>query len=307
MAPRLFGLPSWQATKEMIDIFFPDTIYLVELDEAARKEALDLPDGSLVAPAAQKLDKARREKLHDCVLTLLKLRLNYDLHVLATVANVSEKTVSAILRKWIPRFAKIGRLLCNLPMPADLNKLMQSEDFANSPFADVYAVGDAKDIQTEAVRTSSLINRAQQSSKVGTEAVRGMTWSTGRGFAFIVTALARSSEPAIFAKFGCRFKDAPLNMRLLYDKGIQNMRFATPNLNAIATPSFLRGRRRFDHMEVTDNRLKGKLRYSIEIGYARIVVWQILTDTMTFSNLRFANDAWMFAHAMSNFMAPIRN
>jgi hypothetical protein len=194
MAPRLFGLPSWQATKEMIDIFFPDTIYLADLDEAARKEALDLADGSLVAPAAQKLDKARREKLHDCVLTLLKLRQNYDLHVLATVANLCENNISEILRKWIPRFGKIGRFLCNLPMPGDLNKLMQSEDFANSPFADVYAVGDAKDIQTEAVRKISPINRSQQSSKVGTEALRGMTWSTGRGFAFIVTdlVLARS-------------------------------------------------------------------------------------------------------------------
>jgi hypothetical protein len=60
-------------------------------------------------------------------------------------------------------------------------------------------------------------------------------------------------------------------------------------------------------MEVTDNRLKGKLRYSIEIGYARVTTWKILKDKMSFSNLRFANDAWFFAHAMSNFMAPIRN
>lgn len=254
MASRLFGFPSWQATKEMIDILFPDTIYLGELDEAARQELLDLPFDSEVWPAAKELDNARLKKHHDCVLTLLKLRHNYDIQVLAEVANLNEKTVGQILQTWIPRFGKVGRLLSNLPMPAELNKMLLSEDFVNSPFADVYAVGDAKDIQTEAIRSNSGLNRAQMSSKINAPALRGMTWATGRGFAFIVTdlVLARSTEPAIFEKYGSRFKDAPPDMRLLYDKGIQKMRHATPNLNPIATPSFLRGRDRFTHMEVTD-------------------------------------------------------
>lgn len=140
MASRLLGFPSWQATKEMIDIFFPDTIYLNELDEKARVEALMNSQGG----AAQRLDSARRKKLHDCVLTLLKLRLNYDIQALATIANLCEKTVSEILQRWVPEFGKIGQLLCNLPMPEDLNKLMQSEDFAKLDFNNVYAVGDAK-------------------------------------------------------------------------------------------------------------------------------------------------------------------
>jgi hypothetical protein len=306
MASHLFGFDTWEQTKVDADCSFPDELFIdSKIFEAAH---VDPDDSEEYAAAVREFKIARVHKLECILVAHLRIRRAFSIQVLVVLTGFGITKVREILSKWIPYFGYVGKAMCNFTVTQKFADYMAPQVWLDSPLRDCMLVGDGKDIAMDEIRSNSHVRDLCFSSKIKQAALRGMSWMLPCGLYCTVTdlVLAKTTEPALFKAYGNQFHYVPSGRRLLYDKGLGDLRWATPNLTPISTPSFLKGRAVFGAEETGANRHLAKLRYTVEVGYSRIYNFKFLQDRMPYCHGVFANDVWFYAHYRANKMQPLR-
>jgi hypothetical protein len=306
MSLHMFGFVTWQQAKIDADCSFPDELFIKkEIYEAAMAD----DDGSEEYKAALKRYKiARIHKLECILIAQLRIRRGFSLQVLVVLTGFGLTKVSEILKEWIPYFGFVGKVMCNFTVTEKFADHMAPQIWLDSPLHDCMLVGDGKDIAMDEIRSNSHVRDLAYSSKIKQAALRGMSWMLPCGLYCTVTdlVLAKTTEPALFKAYANQFHYVPSGRRLLYDKGLGDLRWATPNLTPISTPSFLKGRAVFGAEETGSNRHLAMLRYTVEVGYSRIYNFKFLQDRMPYCYGTYANEVWFYAHYRANKMQPLR-
>jgi hypothetical protein len=306
MALHLFGFVDWLQVKIDADCSFPDKYFMKrEIYDAVQMD----DDGSDEYRAAMDAyRRARRCKLERILVTHLRIRRAFSLQMLVVITGFGLTKVKEILKEWIPYFGLVGKTMCNFTVSEAFADSLAPQEWRDSPLSDCMLVGDGKDIAMDEIRSNSHVRDLAYSSKINQAALRGMSWMLPCGLYCTVTdlVLGKTTEPALFKAYANQFHYIPSHRRLLYDKGLGDLRWATPNLNPIATPSFLKGRAVFGAEETGANRHLAKLRYTVEVGYSRIYNFKFLQDRMPYHHGMHANQVWFYAHYRANKMQPLR-
>ena len=130
------------------------------------------------------------------------------------------------------------------------------------------------------------------SDKSKHSAAMGMSWCTATGFSAIAAdlVLSRTSEANIGRFVAPKFKDVPHKMSLSYDKGVPALRIFLPNMNHVLKSG------KYTGTEVTRNRAIASNRYVIEITYARVKQWGMLSGIAEYghfhSSTTFGGGPW---------------
>jgi hypothetical protein len=149
------------------------------------------------------------------------------------------------------------------------------------------------------------------SDKSKHSAAMGMSWCTPTGFSAIAAdlVLSRTSEANIGRFIAPQFKAVPHKMALSYDKGVPTLRIFLPNMNNVLVPCFLKAGK-YSSREVTRNRAIASNRYVVEITYARVKQWGLLSGVAEYGHFHLLNHVWWWALGFSNlqygFLKPPR-
>ena len=125
-------------------------------------------------------------------------------------------------------------------------------------YPDVGVLVDGKDILCETIRNSFDVQKQQHSSKMKASAFRGLSAMTPMGLHIGVTDLflARASEQHLCRHLADEcFQDLPSYVKIFADRGFANCQAYNPNLNAILSPAFLKGRGQFSPDEVYSSKV----------------------------------------------------
>ena len=162
-------------------------------------------------------------------------------------------------------------------------------------------IGDASDLLTETVRKEISVRNQQRSDKSHHSAAMGVSWCTPSGWTAICSdlVLGRSSEYNTSVSLGPKFSHLPPDWALCYDKGVASLRAHLPNLNNVIVPCFLSGGQ-YTAEQAIRNRSIATNRYVIEITYARVKAWDMLSPIIPRHDFDLLNDVWWWAQGFAN-------
>ena len=239
-----------------------------------------------------------------CLITMMRLHGSGErLCALATIWNRSERSIRYALKQWIPRFEKIGNMLCILDIPEEYLTASCPQPFKDAKIDKVAGLVDGKAIMTAENRKNAVLKRASYSEKVDHGAATLLQFCTPSGLNFdhspvmlgrasetmMVKHMALNSSPlkeTFISDDGTEFvREWPRRLAkilkgwlMLVDRGFAKHVIFYPNHNPHLFPSFLRGRAQFTKEERGKDKSLCRLRWVNEANFARMLYVRCLKD-----------------------------
>jgi len=210
-------------------------------------------------------------------------------------------------KEYISLWGQAGEDLSLLEVSHEFLEHTLPKIFTEHGYTRIGALPDGKDFMIDTARTNSMVSRAMRSDKVKNSAVRCISWMTPANLSFEHTDLflARCSEKKLVDLWGKRFKNFPAGWDMLADRGFAGTERSYPNMNRQRTPNFLKKRKQFAEGEVMIDMVLCKLRYTCEVGFARVTSMKSLKDRISFWFFNDLDSINHWGHAMVNLMKPL--
>ena len=227
---------------------------------------------------------------------------------LANIWSRHRRTIGRYCAEWIPKWGSAGEHLSILGLSeAFLTKTMPAAYTAEG-LNKICGLPDGKDFLCDTIRRNTALTRSQFSSKMKATALRCISWMTAAGLSYEHTDLffGRCTEERLVELWGPRFKDKlPAGWSLLADRGFWKTARFYPKCNPQLTPKFLKRRLQFTEEEVCIDMVLCKLRYTCEVGFARVTTIKGLRDRIAFPFFVDVDAMNHWGHAMVNLMKPL--
>ena len=239
------------------------------------------------------------EKALACLLYMRKFPTTLDI---AAIFNVHHQRVSEWIRKYIPLWGKVGKLLSTIPINAEYLDSVCPPVYKATGWEHAAFLLDGKDTLIDTPRLNSCLKVCCWSNKMKASAIRYLSWSAHRGLSFAHTRvyLARVVEQKLCELYGPFMTMLVIGRGILVDKGFDGIKRYNYNLNDTFSPHFLRGIKQFSTGALAYDEIIKKLRYTCEVFFSRVITLNILKDRMAFHHLKYANDLVNWGHAVGN-------
>ena len=280
LVQEMFGFRCFSAAESFFTATWPD---------------IDLDEPGFAYPS-------RLTMFDEYLLSLWRMRTRMAERVIGSFAGLPspQQAASKVVRRWIPRLGQAGRALIWAPSTHYLERSCPPS-FQDHGMERVAYIGDASDLLTETVRKEISVRNQQRSDKSHHSAAMGVSWCTPSGWTAICSdlVLGRSSEYNTSVSLGPKFSHLPPDWALCYDKGVASLRAHLPNLNNVIVPCFLSGGQ-YTAEQAIRNRSIATNRYVIEITYARVKAWDMLSPIIPRHDFDLLNDVWWWAQGFAN-------
>lgn len=200
-ANHFYGFSTWDETKNYVTALFPNLV-TTDVSAITNESLTKLKDG-------KESTNLPLSEFEHCLIAKIYFHAIPVRRRLAHVVGVSERQMGRIIKRWAPRWGKVGEQLSILVINEDYLQQEQPAEYAALGFEKVGALFDGKDYLVQVKRTNDKMRRSQMSSKMHAAAARDITWTTPMGLCFEHTKLfgGRISEQKLvelWGSLGCR-------------------------------------------------------------------------------------------------------
>jgi len=291
MAKEYFGFETWDNVKDMIYCAF-------ELEHVEPTEE--------ILKARRGLDQFEQALIG---LMLMETELTH-----MKIANIfgyqTHWVISEVAKAWLPEWGRIGRYLSILPfIDAETIEELESEKFVKLGLHKIAYLIDGKDFPCHTVRIDRIVNCAQQSTKLGSSAIRIITWGLPCGLTYEHTDgfLGRAGEKALVQLWASNGRlKIPAGFLGLGDKGFKGTAGFYVNMNGVLYPAFLKSGTQFTHEQSGHSLECSQGRYSIEVFYSRVTNRPSVAGIIPCNSFIYFDDFNNWAHGRANLYRPLQ-
>lgn len=239
------------------------------------------------------------------VLTLIRLRRNFDISHLAFLYKVSESTVSNTINTWINyMYLRLGSL-CIWPSREQIAKLMPES--MKEKYPNVRCIIDCVEFKVE-TPSSLVLHKTMYSDYKSHTTVKTLVGiAPGGGFTFISNSYPGSiSDKEIVVKSG--FLNPNLweqGDTVMADRGFLIEDYLKPLGVGLEIPDFLKGREQFSVNETVNSQQIANERIHVERMIQRLKCYHIFDRVIPLNMFGSLNQIITVCAMLSNFQEPI--
>ena len=239
------------------------------------------------------------------ILTLVRLRKDFDVHHLAYLFRVSEGTVTNTFITWINfMYVKFGSI-CIWPYSLAVKQKLPHS--MKEKFPNVRCIGDCVEFKV-AVPSSLTLHKMLYSDYKSHTTVKVLVGIVpGGGFSFVSSAFPGSiSDKNITVKSVLSNPDLwePGN-ELMADRGFTVEEYLTPLGVKHIIPSFLKGRSQFNEQEIVKSQQIANERIHVGRMIQRLKCYHIFDRVIPLNIIGSLNQIISVCAILSNFQEPI--
>ena len=243
--------------------------------------------------------------LHSFILTLVRLRRNFDVGHLSYLFKVSEGTVSNTISTWINfLYVKLG----SIPIWPSAQAVKQNMTTSmREKFPHVKCIIDCVEFKVAVPSSLSLHKMMYSDYKSHTTVKVLVGIAPGGGFTFISSAFPGSiSDKQITIKSGLLNPDLwKPGEQLMADRGFTVEEYLRPLGVSLIIPSFLKGRPQFGEEEVVRSQQIANERIHVERMIQRLKCYHIFDRVIPLNMIGSLNQIVTICAILSNFQEPI--
>ena len=243
--------------------------------------------------------------LHAFVLTLVRLRRNFDVVHLSYLFKVSEGTVSNTVSTWINfLYIKLG----SIPIWPSLQSVkLNMPQSMREKFPNVKCIIDCVEFKVSVPSSLTLHKMMYSDYKSHTTIKVLVGIAPGGGFTFISSSFPGSiSDKQITIKSGILNPDLwEPGEQLMADRGFTVAEYLQPLGVSLVIPSFLKGRSQFGEEEVVRSQQIANERIHVERMIQRLKCYHIFDRVIPLNMMGSINQIVTICGILSNFQEPI--
>ncbi|XP_057296171.1 uncharacterized protein LOC130625115 [Hydractinia symbiolongicarpus] len=243
--------------------------------------------------------------LESFLLTLVRMRRNFDVCHLSYLFEVSEGTVTNTFQTWVNyMYVKLGTI-CIWPSRSQVQENMPAS--MKERFANVRCIIDCVEFKI-AVPSSLYLHKMMYSEYKSHTTVKVLVGiAPGGGFTFISSAYPGSiSDKDIVVKSGLLFPELwQAGDAIMADRGFLIEDYVKPLGVELIMPSFLKGREQFSESEVVKSQQIASERIHVERMIQRLKCFRIFDRVIPVNMLNSLNQIISVCGILTNFQDPI--
>ena len=272
----------------------------------------DEEDMRLPADRQEREDRTRGVRLTNlekCLVTKMFITTGLEFTKLADLWGCNERTISAAIRYWEPRWQQAATKYCRLRVWDGYLKACQPAGWSNRYKHPISHMTDGSVVQTNTPRKSCL-SRFMYNSKIEHSAALGITLSTPTGCGFLGMPLycGKLSEVGYMSLHQRWFDMIPPGFARLVDKGFTRTTRYYRWMNFAYVPAFIRSNSKdLSGAQLKDARKQSSDRYTCEVYFARVKgASKLLKGECRHYHWRYLETAWCLGHYNANLQPPLR-
>ncbi|XP_057297120.1 uncharacterized protein LOC130626026 [Hydractinia symbiolongicarpus] len=243
--------------------------------------------------------------LESFLLTLVRIRRNFDIFHLSYIFQVSEATVTNTVLTWINyMYVKFGSI-CIWPTRQQVKDVMPKSMMEKFP--NVRCIIDCVEFKI-AVPALLVVHKLMYSDYKSHTTVKVLVGiAPGGGFTFISSAFPGSiSDKNIVVKSGILYPELwEPGDAIMTDRGFLIAEYVNPIGVELIIPCFLRGRDQFSESEVIQSQQIAAERIHVERMIQRLKTFHIFDRVIPVNMLGFLNQIITVCAMLANFQEPI--
>ncbi|XP_057294701.1 uncharacterized protein LOC130623245 [Hydractinia symbiolongicarpus] len=243
--------------------------------------------------------------LESFLLTLVRIRRNFDIFHLSYIFQVSEATVTNTVLTWINyMYVKFGSI-CIWPTRQQVKDVMPKSMMEKFP--NVRCIIDCVEFKI-AVPASLVVHKLMYSDYKSHTTVKVLVGiAPGGGFTFISSAFPGSiSDKNIVVKSGILYPELwEPGDAIMADRGFLIAEYVNPIGVELIIPCFLRGRDQFSESEVIQSQQIAAERIHVERMIQRLKTFHIFDRVIPVNMLGSLNQIITVCAMLANFQEPI--